>query len=419
MNEYEKFNFVEKIRTTKDRINDYKNQISELQTCLRERVASKHHIEMRDNEISSYQGKIADLEDEIATLRLSLSGLDEDTLIEKVKTKIEAATQLKDKILDSKALVYRILNLKDPIKVINKPEFEAPLNNKVKVHVIDGFSTNEELTESTFNHPELNDKITKSSLGKKLEADDHAAHVCGIISKISNDSCVFGLESLSRDYNEVKIEDAKIVNMSIGAKNYNSERDFTLLFNENPNAIFIKSLGNESTNINEEHWIKYISVFQNRLILVGNLMSDGVTLSPSSNIPGDNEMTQMVTVVAPGTDIESTVPILSQERFKELYPEKEYNDSGYEKMSGTSMAAPFVTGLAAALMNHYPNLTIYQIVNVIREGCNQCAAPHLVGRGVIDYAKSFELAETLSSELDAVNSLALTGESMTELEFTL
>ena len=51
---------------------------------------------------------------------------------------------------------------------------------------------------------------------------------------------------------------------------------------------------------------------------------------------GKNE----VDVFAPGVDILSTVP-----------------GNKYERESGTSMAAPVVSGLAALIMGYYPNLS--------------------------------------------------------------
>jgi subtilisin family serine protease len=55
----------------------------------------------------------------------------------------------------------------------------------------------------------------------------------------------------------------------------------------------------------------------------------------------------LVDVFAPGVDILSTVP------------------GGYERLSGTSMATPVVTGLAALLMDYFPNLTAADVKRII------------------------------------------------------
>ena len=70
------------------------------------------------------------------------------------------------------------------------------------------------------------------------------------------------------------------------------------------------------------------------LISVASLRLDG-TLDPASNFGGKS-----VDLAAPGSYILSTVP-----------------GGGYRYMSGTSMAAPMVTGAAALLYSADPSLT--------------------------------------------------------------
>jgi subtilisin family serine protease len=55
-----------------------------------------------------------------------------------------------------------------------------------------------------------------------------------------------------------------------------------------------------------------------------------------------------VDVFAPGSQILSTIP-----------------GGGYERNSGTSMAAPVVSGVAALLMSYFPNLTAVQVKQII------------------------------------------------------
>ena len=61
-----------------------------------------------------------------------------------------------------------------------------------------------------------------------------------------------------------------------------------------------------------------------------------------------------VDVFAPGEDILSTVP-----------------GGGYKRLSGTSMAAPVVTGLAALIMSYYPNLTAGQVRQIILDSATR------------------------------------------------
>jgi subtilisin family serine protease len=63
--------------------------------------------------------------------------------------------------------------------------------------------------------------------------------------------------------------------------------------------------------------------------------------------PFSNYSHTLVDVFAPGVDILSTIP------------------GGYEKDSGTSMASPVVAGLAALLMDYFPELTAADVKRII------------------------------------------------------
>jgi len=66
--------------------------------------------------------------------------------------------------------------------------------------------------------------------------------------------------------------------------------------------------------------------------------------------PFSNYSRTLVDVFAPGVDILSTVP-----------------GNGYDRESGTSMAAPVVSGVAALIMSYYPSLTAAQVKQIILE----------------------------------------------------
>lgn len=94
---------------------------------------------------------------------------------------------------------------------------------------------------------------------------------------------------------------------------------------------------------------------RNSVITVANLMQDGVTLASDSNVPGDDINLQERTLCSLGTDVTSTI----------LKPLSEGPDT--EEMSGTSMAAPHVSGIAAVVLSNYPQLTGMELATCLLE----------------------------------------------------
>ncbi len=282
--------------------------------------------------------------------------------------------------------MYKIIENKSPEEIVNKStlrKFES-LSSSVKVAVIDGFKENQLLECSTFHHPKLDDKITVSSKLRKLEADDHAAHVCGIISDMTDESTIFDIFCLNNDLFEIKFTEKTIVNMSIVSETLNTENEtYNFVINNLDTCIFIISLGNTSKSYDDQDYLRFknLDLIKHKVIFVGNIASDGKTLSPSSTIPGQNKDMQEMTVFAPGHQINSTVPILTEEEFEKQYPDQQYNDTGFAEMTGTSMAAPLV----ANLTQQFPSLSQQEIVQIVRGSCTQIAEPELVGNGLINY----------------------------------
>ncbi|MEW6091077.1 MAG: S8 family serine peptidase [Pseudomonadota bacterium] len=72
-------------------------------------------------------------------------------------------------------------------------------------------------------------------------------------------------------------------------------------------------------------------------------------------------------IAAPGVDIYSTVP-----------------GGGYEYMSGTSMAAPLVSGALAVLEQAFPYLTSEQLVQMVLTTATEMGDPDTYGRGLLN-----------------------------------
>jgi len=117
----------------------------------------------------------------------------------------------------------------------------------------------------------------------------------------------------------------------------------------------------------------------------------GADLAATFSNYGKNE----VDVFAPGVDILSTVP-----------------GNEYERDSGTSMAAPVVSGLAALIMSYYPNLTAADVKKVIMNSVSRTdqmvtkpgddsakvsfGALSITG-GIVNAYRAIQLAEEMSN----------------------
>lgn len=123
---------------------------------------------------------------------------------------------------------------------------------------------------------------------------------------------------------------ADIVNLSV--QGYAAEIETTM--EVNPDTLFVVCAGNYGTDLSDpanEHYPA--SAEGDNILTIANMRGDG-ELDPSSCYGGPTQL------AAPGTEIFSTKP-----------------SNQYDYMTGTSMAAPHVSGVAALLLSYNPSLT--------------------------------------------------------------
>lgn len=141
---------------------------------------------------------------------------------------------------------------------------------------------------------------------------------------------------------------ADICNLSMGAAVYDEELDAMI---RNSSMLFVVSAGN-----GDEQGLGYdidanpvypASYTSENIITAGNLMFDG-SLEESSNYGAVG-----VDIAAPGTYILSTTA------------------GGYGFMTGTSMAAPMVTGTVALIYSGRPDLSLEDVRRVILESARK------------------------------------------------
>jgi subtilisin family serine protease len=156
---------------------------------------------------------------------------------------------------------------------------------------------------------------------------------------------------------------AKVINMSFG-KNLSPDKkwvDEAVKYAESKSVLLIHAAGNDAANVDSvdnfpNPHFKGTKITANNWITVG-ASSDPLaepefkSVTASFSNYGKNE----VDVFAPGTRIYSTLP----------------GGNKYGNLDGTSMAAPVVTGVAALVMEYFPNLTPEQVKYCIEKSAVQ------------------------------------------------
>jgi len=144
---------------------------------------------------------------------------------------------------------------------------------------------------------------------------------------------------------------AKIINMSFG-KRFSPEKiavDKAVKYAEEKGVLLVHAAGNDGDNSDVE------INFPNRLYLNGKEAKNWVEVGASSWGVGEgivadfsNYGRKSISFFAPGVQIYSTVPA-----------------NTYKNESGTSMASPATTGVAAMLMSYFPELTVTQVKDIL------------------------------------------------------
>ncbi len=215
----------------------------------------------------------------------------------------------------------------------------------------------------------------------------HGSHVAGIIGAVrGNDTGIDGVARTVKlmvvravpngDEHDKDIASAiryavdngaQIINMSFG-KDYSPHKaavDDAVRYADARGVLMIHASGNDGKNLAE------VKNFPTPVYLDGTRAVNWIEVGASSwkggaalAAPFSNYGKAQVDVFAPGVDILSTVL-----------------GGGYGRESGTSMAAPVVSGLAAVLMSYFPTLTAADVKQVILESSTRYADTMVVRPG--------------------------------------
>jgi cell wall-associated protease len=199
---------------------------------------------------------------------------------------------------------------------------------------------------------------------------------------------------------------AKVVNMSFGKhlSPYKEWVDDAVKYAQSKGVLLVEAAGNDDANLDSTENFPN-PVFKNSKATASNWITVGASSDPLAE-PGFKSYTASfsnygkneVDVFAPGTKIYSTLP----------------GGNKYGNLAGTSMAAPIVTGIAAFIMEYYPDLTPqevkYCIVKSATPPPGKVKKPGTedelvnlsdisISGGIVNAYEAIKLASTLNAEI--------------------
>jgi len=221
-----------------------------------------------------------------------------------------------------------------------------------------------------------------SSVYAGAAEDSHGTHVAGIIAAKDDANGVRGVApgvtllplkfiSGTTGYTSDVIEaieyakqmGVRIINASFGGSDENAALRDAIA---NSGMLFVSSSGNNGQDVGVNP--VYPAAYDLPNVISVTSVDSMDSLAPYANF-GSN-----VDVAAPGTSILSTLP-----------------DGSYGLKSGTSMAAGFVTGIAALLQSKLPDLTADQLASRIKQSAKSSAALEgKVAFGLVHAAKALD-----------------------------
>lgn len=209
-------------------------------------------------------------------------------------------------------------------------------------------------------------------------SNGHGTHVSGIIgSKFNNAKGIAGVapkvnlygyatggDNLSSvmEYKqglmELVTDKCRIINISMGAdtgkwsaadSDFNKSLDefITKLVKHGYDFLIVKSAGNNGTELTNNDYFSGCTQNRDRILVVGAMDRNGALANYSNR-------GSRVDLVAPGSDIYST-----------------WLRNSYQYENGTSMAAAFVSGVAAMCYSVNPNLTASQVKKTLCNSINE------------------------------------------------
>lgn len=164
---------------------------------------------------------------------------------------------------------------------------------------------------------------------------------------------------------------ARIINLSLGGPDISKPIELAVKYAQKKGALVIAAAGNSFTHTG------YPAAFPG--VFAVGATDDNDRLADFSNHDA------RINVMAPGVDILSTTPMNLTNSMQAGGV-----DSQYSAMSGTSMACPIVTGQAALILSARPDMTAFQVKQLIEQTAKPVGDARIFGHGRIQIAESLK-----------------------------
>jgi subtilisin family serine protease len=238
--------------------------------------------------------------------------------------------------------------------------------------------------------------------GVMRDTDGHGTHVSGIIAAQANNGAgVAGVapgvrlmplrfigaggdgavsDAVDAIYYAVA-QGARVINASWGGGGYSQALADAIRYAGSRNVVFVTAAGNERANNDSVR--SYPSAYR-----FGTTLSVAAVDASGRLASFSNYGARTVDVAAPGVDVLSTVP-----------------GGGYDLMDGTSMAAPFVSGVVALVASINPAATATQIVQWVTGTAKPLPglAGRVVGGGIVSAGRAVGAIPLSNPAAQAVN----------------
>jgi len=339
-----------------------------------EYIKMKKIIDDKQTELAQQSGIWYMLDEQVPNI-IKMTGKDDPTPDE-----VKALETDDEKITESIALLDRVFfargaSMKDAIGQIAgaKGYFDGQINSMYNID----FDPRADIVGDDYTNSK--EKYYGNNDVKGPDAG-HGTHVAGIIGAIrDNDLGIKGVADNVRIMSVRTVPDgderdkdvanairyavdngASIINMSFG-KGYSYDKrivDDAVRYAKKKDVLLVHAAGNSSANNDTEGNFPN-DKYEKRRWFKPKSAKNWLEIGALSYKPGEDAIATFsnygkknVDIFAPGYQILSTTP-----------------EQGYEKFSGTSMAAPVCAGVAAMLRSYYPDLTAVQVKEIIMASC--------------------------------------------------